>query len=466
MRSNPSDYEMVAPGSLQAIVSLLAKEPGAWLPIAGGTDVMVQYAAGKLPARKLVSIWNLPELRRIEVAADEIRIGAGCTYTDLRKHDVMGREFPLLVTAARWTGGIANQNRGTIGGNIVNASPAADSLPALLVYEAELILVSVRGERRVPYVSFHTGYKKTLLAPDELIRAVCLPRRFSGYVSHSRKVGARNAQAISKVCIAALGRVQNGVVEDVRIALGSVAPIPLRLRATEQVLRGRSIDSDLLLSARETATSEVHPIDDIRSTARYRAAVAGNLVVEFLNRMGSEQTGIDRGEEADLLSRWNLLSTDDAISAILPCCGSRAWAQGVVARRPVADLEALLAASNETWRRLQTSDWMEAFQSHPRIGESRAPQSSPAQSVAWSTQEQRQVADADAAVKAALADANRQYEQRFNLTFIVCASGKSAREILGILLRRLNNDAETELHEAAEQQRQITEIRLRKWLQR
>jgi putative cofactor-binding repeat protein len=116
----------------------------------------------------------------------------------------------------------------------------------------------------------------------------------------------------------------------------------------------------------------MHPIDDIRSTARYRAAVAGNLVVEFLNRMGSEQTGIDRGGDANLLSRWNLLSTDDAISAILPCCGSRSWAQGVVARRPIADLEALLAASNETWRRLQPSDWMEAFQSHPRIGESRA----------------------------------------------------------------------------------------------
>ena len=220
MRSNPSDYEMVAPGSLQAIVSLLAKEPGAWLPIAGGTDVMVQYAAGKLPARKLVSIWNLPELRRIEVTADEIRIGAGCTYTDLRQHELVGREFPLLASAARWTGGIANQNRGTIGGNIVNASPAADSLPALLVYEAELILVSVRGERRLPYVNFHTGYKKTLLAPDELIQAVCLPRRFSGYFSHARKVGARNAQAISKVCIAALGRLADGVVEDVRIALG------------------------------------------------------------------------------------------------------------------------------------------------------------------------------------------------------------------------------------------------------
>jgi OHCU decarboxylase len=465
MRSNPSDYEMVAPGSLQAIVSLLAREPGAWLPIAGGTDVMVQYAAGKLPARRLVSIWSLPELRRIEIAADEIRIGAGCTYTDLRKHDIVGREFPLLVTAARWTGGIANQNRGTIGGNIVNASPAADSLPALLVYEAELILVSVRGERRVPYFAFHTGYKKTLLAPDELIRAVCLLRRFASHVAYARKVGARNAQAISKVCIAALGRVQNGLVEDVRIALGSVAPVPLRLRATEQVLRGRSIDSDLLLSARRAATSEIRPVDDIRSTARYRAAVAGNLVVEFLNRLSSEQAAANGKEVSDILGRWNLLSTDDAISMILPCCGSRAWARDVVGRRPLADEDALLAASNETWRSLEPSDWMEAFQSHPRIGESRAPQSPPAQSVTWSAQEQQQVSDADAAVKAALADANRQYDQRFNRTFIVCATGKSAQEILGILLRRLNNNTETELQEAAEQQRQITEIRLRKWLQ-
>ena len=206
MRSNPADYQLEAPTSLQAVVSLLAAEPGGWLPIAGGTDVMVQYAAGKLAARRLVSIWNLPELRGIEVLPDEVRVGAGCTYTDLREHELVQREFSLLARAAAWTGGIANQNRGTIGGNIVNASPAADSLPALLAYEAELILVSVRGERRVPYRDFHTGYKKTKLAPDELIRAVCLARRFLGYLAYARKVGARNAQAISKVCIAALGR--------------------------------------------------------------------------------------------------------------------------------------------------------------------------------------------------------------------------------------------------------------------
>lgn len=290
MRSNPSEYQLVAPASLQAVVSLLAAEPGAWLLIAGGTDLMVQYAAGKLPARKLVSIWNLSELRRIEILLDEIRIGAGCTYTDLREHQVVQREFSLLARAAAWTGGIANQNRGTIGGNIVNASPAADSLPALLAYEADLILVSVRGERRLPYREFHTGYKQTKLAPDELIRTICIARNFSPYFAYTRKVGARNAQAISKVCIAALGRRGGGgVVKDIRIAVGSVAPVPIRLVETERLLLGNPMDSSLLASAKKTAIAEIQPIDDIRSTARYRSAVVGNLVTEFLQKLGSSE---------------------------------------------------------------------------------------------------------------------------------------------------------------------------------
>lgn len=290
MRSNPADYELFAPPSLQSVLSIMANEPGRWLPIAGGTDVMVQYAAGKLAARKLVSIWNLPELRQVEVFPDEIRIGAGCTYTDLRQHKLIGSEFPLLASAARWTGGIANQNRGTIGGNIVNASPAADSLPALLVYEAELILVSVRGERRAPYTTFHTGYKKTQLAADELILSVCLERRFTAHYAYGRKVGARNAQAISKVCIAALGRLGGGVVADVRIAMGSVAPVPLRLAETERTVVGKPVDTELISLARRSVAAEIKPIDDIRSTARYRSAVAGNLVAEFLTALSKSGT--------------------------------------------------------------------------------------------------------------------------------------------------------------------------------
>jgi len=290
MRSDPAEYELVAPASLQAAITLLA-ENSTWLPIAGGTDVMVQFAAGTLAARKLLSIWNLPELRRIEALPGELRIGAGCTYTNLRGNEIVAREFPLLARAASWTGGIANQNRGTLGGNIVNASPAADSLPALLVYEAELILVSARGERRVAYREFHTDYKKMSLAADELIRAICLPRRFSGYVHYARKVGARNAQAISKVCIAALGRIEKGEIKDVRIALGRVAPIPIRLVETERGLIGKRLHPALVALARKTAAAETRPIDDIRSTARYRAAVVGNVVGEFLERLGAATTG-------------------------------------------------------------------------------------------------------------------------------------------------------------------------------
>jgi CO/xanthine dehydrogenase FAD-binding subunit len=292
MRSDPADYQLVAPTSLQAVISLLAEEPGAWLPIAGGTDVMVQYAAGKLPTRKLVSIWNLPELRHIQLSPDEVRIGAGCTYTDLREHETVKREFPLLASAAGWTGGIANQNRGTLGGNIVNASPAADSLPALLAYEADLILISVRGERRLPYLDFHTGYKRTKLAPDELVQAICLPRRFSDYFSYTRKVGARKVQAISKVCIAALGRMAGGVVQEAHIALGSVAPVPLRLVQTEGIVKGKPVGPSLLTLARKTAAAEIRPIDDIRSTVRYRSAVAGNLVAEFLEKLSLGGTKI------------------------------------------------------------------------------------------------------------------------------------------------------------------------------
>ncbi len=282
MRARPSEYELVAPGKLSAVLELLAGEPGAWMPIAGGTELMVQYGAGRLAARKLVSLWGLPELRRIESTNDEVLIGAGCTYTDLRRHSVVAREFPLLARAASWTGSIANQNRGTLGGNIVNASPAADSLPALMVYEAELLLVSARGTKRIPYAEFHTGYKQTRLAADEIVSAIALKPRFAGYYSYSRKVGTRNAQAIAKLCLAALGIVSNNKIEDVRLAIGSMAVTPLRLRRTEEVLLGQPLGPASIGEARQALEAEVAPIDDIRSSAAYRLHVAGNLLQEFL----------------------------------------------------------------------------------------------------------------------------------------------------------------------------------------
>jgi len=267
------------------VLSLLAEEREEWVPIAGGTDVMVQFAAGKLASRQLVSIWNLRELKGIAVASEEVRIGAACSYTEIRQSDVIAREFPLLATAAQWTGGIANQNRGTLGGNIINASPAADSLPALMAYEAEVILVSIRGERRMPYVGFHTGYKTMQLRRDELLKTICIPHRFDGYAQYARKVGARNAQAISKVCIAAVGRISGGVIEDVRIALGSVAPIPLRCMQTESKLLHKRIDADSLAAARTALAAEISPIDDLRSTRNYRLRVSLNLLEDFLQSL-------------------------------------------------------------------------------------------------------------------------------------------------------------------------------------
>jgi 2-oxo-4-hydroxy-4-carboxy-5-ureidoimidazoline decarboxylase len=238
-----------------------------------------------------------------------------------------------------------------------------------------------------------------------------------------------------------------------------VAPVPLRLSETERVVTGKVIDESLVSLARKAAVAEIRPIDDIRSTAKYRAAVAGNLVAEFLNLLKDEK------DVSNVLRRWNGVPIDDAAAQILPCCGSRAWAREMATRRPFKDEATLLAVSDEMWRNLIASDWMEAFGSHPRIGASSAHGSSAQQSAAWAMQEQKEVADAGDAVKIALAEGNREYEQKFGHIFIVRATGKSAEEILQILRRRLKNDARAELFEAAEQQRQITQIRLRKWLQ-
>src|SRR5882672_3376873 len=235
MRAHIPSYTLISPLSLGEALSTLAAEPGVWQPFAGGTDLMVLLESGKLPHKNYLNIRNLAELRGIQVSESHISLGALTTYTEVQSNSILQEEFPMLCQAASETGGLAIQNRGTLGGNIANASPAADSPPALLAYNAELELLSVRGSRWVPYQSFHTGYKQMIMQPDELLARIRLPRLWPDLKHYYRKVGTRKAQAISKVCFAATARINEGIVDLVRIALGSVAPIPLRCRKTEAV---------------------------------------------------------------------------------------------------------------------------------------------------------------------------------------------------------------------------------------
>jgi 2-oxo-4-hydroxy-4-carboxy-5-ureidoimidazoline decarboxylase len=165
-----------------------------------------------------------------------------------------------------------------------------------------------------------------------------------------------------------------------------------------------------------------------------------------------------------VLARWNGLPQDVAATEILSCCGSHAWAAKLVAMRPFADEPSLFAAAEHCWETLPEADWLEAFRSHPRIGEQHAQKKTTAASAAWSRSEQSQMKDADAAILQRMQQGHREYEERFGRIFIVCATGKQPAEMLSILERRLGNDPTQELIESAAQQQQITQLRLRKWL--
>lgn len=268
---------------------MLAREPGEWKPFAGGTDLMVLLEAGKLPHKNYVNIWNLKELRGIDVSAEHVTLGALTTYTEVQSDKTLRVEFPMLCQAASETGGLAIQNRGTLGGNIVNASPAADSPPALLTYDAELELVSAQGSRWVSYSGFHTGYKQMTIQPHELLACIRLPRPAKDLFHYYRKVGTRKAQAISKICLAATALVNDGIVTEVRIAFGSVAPVPLRCVKTENVLRGAKLNTETIERAKTELSAEIVPIDDIRSTKNYRLRVSINLLEDFLNKLATSR---------------------------------------------------------------------------------------------------------------------------------------------------------------------------------
>lgn len=267
----PDRLALERPRSLKQALTLLA-EDASLTPIAGCTDVFVALHFGSMRASRYLDLWRLDGLRGIDVSNDVLRIGALTTYSEIIRSKLVQRRVPMLVASAREVGGAQIQNRGTLGGNIANASPAGDALPVLAAANARIVLRSLRGTRSVPFESFYTGYRKSVRAADELITAVEIPR-VDGR-QWWRKVGTRRAQAISKVMIAGVRGTQ------VRIAFGSVAPTVVMAREAADVLASGGD----ITAAIDALHAEIAPIDDVRSTGAYRARVAANLLTEFWTR--------------------------------------------------------------------------------------------------------------------------------------------------------------------------------------
>jgi len=285
MRGCVPECEVRVPATLTEALTLLGAEPSAWRPMAGGTDLMVVFNAGRLSGGRFLDLSRIEELRGIAEDETGFRFGALATFSEVRECTAVHRHLPNLIKSARATGSLAIQNRGTLGGNIVNASPAADTPPSLLAYGAELELVSLRGRRTVPYDSFHREYKQMDLAPDELVSGIRVPKPQGLGFHFYRKVGTRQAQAISKLCLAAYARIEKGQVAEFRIGLGSVAPFPLRARGTEAAILGQPLNALPVEAARAALMADISPIDDIRSTAHYRRTVTGNVLVQMLEEL-------------------------------------------------------------------------------------------------------------------------------------------------------------------------------------
>jgi xanthine dehydrogenase small subunit len=256
-------------------------------PVAGGTDLLVQITGelGELPERVL-DIWGLEELRGIAVEPDALVIGALSTYTEIRRSPLVTEFLPALAEAAATIGAAQIQNRGTLGGNAVNASPAGDTLPILIATDAELVLGSARGERSVPAGQFWPAYRRTARADDELLLRIRFPLVPDRQVRF-RKVGTRRAQAISKVVMALAWRGEpDEAWTDVRLALGSVAATPIRAPRTEAALEGASPTPATADAAAAALAEELDPIDDVRSTADYRRAVASRVLHRLIREEG------------------------------------------------------------------------------------------------------------------------------------------------------------------------------------
>ncbi len=273
----------VRPRSLAHALELRAKYPAAsgWLVLAGGTDALVSASHRPEPAG-ILDLWRLPELGGVTIDAAYVTLGAGATWLEVQRAEPVLRHLPILAEAAREIGALQIQARGTVGGNIATSSPVGDSLPVLLALEAQLELASVRGARWVPYREFCTGYRKTVLAADELITSVRVPLPAAGALQRWRKVGTRRAQSISKVMGAAVILVEDDVITRATVALSAVAERPIRIDAVEAAVVGvpwaRAAEV-----ARAAMAGAISPISDLRSSREYRLQVAENLVARFFS---------------------------------------------------------------------------------------------------------------------------------------------------------------------------------------
>jgi len=282
----PAEPAIEVPARLSDAYALLAAGP--LVPIAGGTDIMVRITGeiGPVPER-MIDLSRLEELEGISLEEGSLVLGARTTYTELRRSAICREHVPALVAAAATIGAAQIQNRGTLGGNIANASPAGDTLPVLLAMDAAIELGSQRGERLVPAAEFFPAYRQTALAADELILRVRIPLR-AGRETRFRKVGTRRAQAISKVVMAVSWRSHGPSAgwSDVRVALGSVAATPIRAAAAEAALEGARPSPETADAAAEALAAELEPIDDVRSTAAYRRMVAARILHRIVRDAG------------------------------------------------------------------------------------------------------------------------------------------------------------------------------------
>jgi CO/xanthine dehydrogenase FAD-binding subunit len=274
----------VRPAGLDEALAARRAHPD-YVVLAGGTDLLVQAGRSAEPPG-VIDLFGLAPLCGISVSGDgAVVIGAATTYAAILTSEALRRELPALAAAAREVGALQIQARGTLGGNIATSSPVGDTLPVLLAYDAVIELASAAGRREVSYDRFITGYRTTALAPDEIILAVRFPPRPAGARHHWRKMGTRRAQSISKVMVAACAQVDRGVVRHVRIGLGAVADRPVRARAAEAALLGSAPGPQAADAVRAALAGEIRPIDDVRSTASYRLAVAQNAVARFVESL-------------------------------------------------------------------------------------------------------------------------------------------------------------------------------------